>query len=206
MCLKNHNFWQIVDNIFQGSTYTQVCTVIPGHMINDRRKASRAVKSDGISGLIVSLQDALGSVAVWVVRLHVQEELVGEVRIGRNPGAESQRRKHSVCVVMLDDLAHGLDGQGVGVVATAWSSVVKRWWVGYLAVGSSEVNSDGELEVFIEWSFIAQSRLNTLFASNWPATDRLICLCGPNTKTGVSNTRHADRIRPVKSVSAIGLN
>ena len=118
-------------------------------MINDRCKAGRSVKSDCISGFIVSLQDTLGAVAVRVVRLHVEEELVREVRVGRNPGAESQRREHSVGVVVLDNLAHGLDGQGVGVVAAARGSVVKRRGVAHLAVGSSEVNSDGELEIFL---------------------------------------------------------
>jgi len=98
-------------------------------VIDDGSEAGRSVESDRAPGLVVSLQDALGSIAEWVVGLHVEEELVRQVRVRGNARAEAERGKLPVGVVQLDHLAHGLDGQRVGVVATLIiSSIVISIW------------------------------------------------------------------------------
>ena len=113
-------------------------------MVDDWGKAGWPVEGDRVPSLVVSIQDALSSGTQGTVRLHVEEELVGQVRVGRDPGSEAESRELLVGVVVLDDLADGLDGQGVGVVA-AGVAVVERARVGDFAVGGREVDADGEL-------------------------------------------------------------
>ena len=87
-------------------------------MIDDGSEASRTVESDCAPRLVVRLQDALRAAAERAVGLHVEEELVRQVRVRRDARAEAESRKLPVGVVQLDHLANGLDGQRVGVVAS----------------------------------------------------------------------------------------
>lgn len=113
-------------------------------MVDDRGKAGWSVEGDRAPGLVIGIQDALSSGTEGTVGLHVEEELVGQVRVGRHPSSEPESRELLVRVVVLDHFSDGLDGQRVGVVA-AGVAVVQRARVGDLAVGGGEVNADGEL-------------------------------------------------------------
>ena len=117
-----------------------------GHVIDDGGEAGGAVQGDRVPGLVVGVQNALSSTAQGAVCLHVEEELVRQVRVGWDPSAEPECREQLVRVVVLDDLTDGLDGHGVGVVTTG-TAVVEGSGVGDLTVGGREVDADGELKL-----------------------------------------------------------
>lgn len=81
----------------------------------------------------------LNSCAVRAAGVHVDEELVTDSAVGREPSTEAEYGEHLVTVVVLDDGADGCDRLLVAV----WRrpDVVQRVWLRRVPVGSWSGNA-----------------------------------------------------------------
>jgi len=89
------------------------------HVVDSGGKVGGTAELNVGEATPVSFQNSGDPFAVRVGLMAVDEELMGDPAVRRDPGAEAENREELVAVVLLQDLADGLDGEFVLVQSLA---------------------------------------------------------------------------------------
>jgi hypothetical protein len=96
--------------------------------------------------MVIGIQDPLNPLTERVLRIPIEKELVRDDGAGWDPSSKAHGRKQLVTVVVLNDLTHSLDCEGV-LVVHGWVPVVEALGIVRISVRGRKVNGNCEMEL-----------------------------------------------------------